>query len=76
MRCRSPFSASRPTASQEFFAYKVQKQLQAGRIKFRPTRPRSIHLNGKVERAQRTALEEFWATADLKATRLTDELAE
>ena len=61
---------------QEFFAYKVQEQLQAWRIKFRPIRPRSPHLNGKVERAQRTALEEFWATADLKATSLGDELAE
>ena len=54
---------------QEFFAYKVQEQLQAWRIKFRPIRPRSPHLNGKVERAQRTALEEFWATVDLDGTR-------
>ena len=57
---------------QEFFAYKVQEQLQAWRIKFRPIRPRSPHLNGKVERAQRTALEEFWATADLNGTRLSE----
>ena len=48
---------------QEFFAYEVQERLRERRIKFRPIRPRSPHLNGKVERAQRTALEEFWATA-------------
>lgn len=61
---------------QEFFAYTVQEQLRAWRIKFRPIRPRSPHLNGKVERAQRTALEEFWAWADLKAPSLGDQLAE
>jgi transposase InsO family protein len=61
---------------QEFSAYKVQEQLQAWRIKFRPIRPRSPHLNGKVERAQRTALEEFWAWADLEAPSLGDQLAE
>ena len=34
-------------------------------IKFRPVKPRSPHLNGKVERSQKTDLEEFYATADL-----------
>jgi transposase InsO family protein len=74
-----PFAIQRMQTDrgQEFFAYKVQEQLQAWHIKFRPPiRPRSPHLNGKVERAQRTALEEFWATADLKGSGLTDELAE
>ena len=73
-----PFAVQRiqTDRGQEFFAYKVQEQLQAWRIKFRPIRPRSPHLNGKVERAQRTALEEFWATANLKGTSLADELAE
>jgi transposase InsO family protein len=61
---------------QEFFAYKVQEQLRDWRIKFRPIRPRSPHLNGKVERAQRTALEEFWPAVDLKASTLADEVAE
>ena len=59
---------------QEFFAYEVQGRLRERRIKFRPTRPRSPHLNGKVERAQRTALEEFWATADLKGPNLAPQL--
>ena len=71
-----PSSRIQTDRGQEFFAYQVQEQLQAWRIKFRPIRPRSPHLNGKVERAQRTALEEFWAWADLKASSLGDQLAE
>jgi transposase InsO family protein len=50
----------------EFFAYEVQDHLRERRIKFRPNRPRAPHLNGKVERVQRTALEEFWPTVDPK----------
>ena len=53
----------------EFFAYEVQDQLRERRIKFRPNRPRAPHLNGKVERVQRTALEEFWPTVDLEGPR-------
>ena len=34
-------------------------------IKFRPVKPASPHLNGKVERSQQTDLREFYATADL-----------
>jgi len=49
----------------EFFAEKVQKQFMAYGIKFRPVKPASPHLNGKVERSQKTDLEEFYATADL-----------
>ena len=51
---------------QEFFAHEVQDQLRDRRVKFRPNRPRAPHLNGKVERVQRTALEEFWPTVDPK----------
>ena len=50
----------------EFFAYEVQDRLRERHIKFRPNRPRAPHLNGKVERVQRTALEEFWAAANLE----------
>jgi transposase InsO family protein len=60
----------------EFFAEAVQRRLMAESVKFRPTRPRSPHLNGKVERAQRTVLEEFWATADPRAADVADRLAE
>ena len=51
---------------QEFFAHEVQDQLREQKIKFRPDRPRAPHLNGKVERVQRTAPEEFWPTVDPK----------
>ena len=67
---------------QEFFAYEVQDDLREQRIKFRPNRPRSPHLNGKslpptrsgVERVQRTALEEFWPTVDPEGPGLAAQL--
>src|SRR5690242_587141 len=43
-------------------------------IKFRPIRPASPYLNGKVERSQRTDIEAFYASADLKAPDLSDRL--
>jgi transposase InsO family protein len=58
----------------EFFAYEVQDRLRDRRIKVRPIRPRSPHLNGKVERVQRTALEEFWAAVDLEDPTLAQQL--
>jgi hypothetical protein len=36
----------------------------------------SPHLNGKVERAQRTDLEEFYAITDLQDSHLRDQLGE
>jgi len=45
----------------EFFATAVQHWLMEAGIKFRPVKPRSPHLNGKVERSQRTDKEEFWS---------------
>lgn len=60
----------------EFFAYKVQEWLMDSCVKFRPIRPRSPHLNGKVERAQRTDLEEFYANVNLQDTHLRDRLSE
>ena len=60
----------------ELFACEVQDRLRDRRIEFRPIRPRSPHLNAKVERVRRTALEEFWPTVDPKdpdlAARLED----
>ena len=38
----------------EFFAYCFQEKLMEYGIKFRPIKPASPHLNGKVERSQRT----------------------
>jgi transposase InsO family protein len=50
---------------QEFFAYAVQERLRELKINFRPIKPFSPHLNGKVERAQRTDLDEFYSSIDL-----------
>lgn len=49
----------------EFFAEKVQRKMMEFGIKFRPNKPGSPHLNGKVERSQRTDKEEFYSTANL-----------
>jgi transposase InsO family protein len=68
VRAGMPFPVQRVQTDRggEFFAYEVQNRLRDWRIKFRPNRPRAPHLNGKVERVQRTALEEFWPTAGLE----------
>jgi transposase InsO family protein len=59
----------------EFLAEKVQLKLMSLGIKFRPNKPGSPHLNGKVERSQKTDLEEFYAIADLSDfEKLRDEL--
>lgn len=59
----------------EFFAVKVQEKMMSYAIKFRPVKPASPHLNGKVERSQKTDLEEFYATSDLSNfVRLRNEL--
>ena len=60
----------------EFFAYMVQERLMKYGIKFRPIRPGSPHLNGKVERSQKTDKLEFYATQDLEDPDLADRLAE
>ena len=60
----------------EFFAYKVQERLQEYGIKFRPNKPASPQLNGKVERSQRTDKVEFYALADLSDPELSDRLSE
>jgi transposase InsO family protein len=60
----------------EFFAYKVQERLFEWGIKFRPSRPASPHLNGKVERVQKTMLIEFYATVNMEDADLSLRLAE
>jgi transposase InsO family protein len=72
-----PFSVQRIQTGRgtEFFAEEVQRRLMYETIRFRPIRPRSPHLNGKVERAQRTCLEEFWAATDPKAADIGELLA-
>ena len=74
-----PFSIQRLQTDNgnEFTAYSVQDFLKIYSIKFRPIRPRSPHLNGKVERAQQTVLNEFFALQDkaLGIDELDEELA-
>jgi transposase InsO family protein len=60
----------------EFFAHKVQKRMMDWAIKFRPVKPRSPHLNGKVERAQKTFLAEFYPSVDLDDPNLQDRVDE
>ena len=69
-----PFSIQRiqTDRGKEFFAYKVQEMLRDYGIKFRPIKPASPHLNGKVERAQKTDLDEFYATIDIHSEDLEE----
>jgi hypothetical protein len=61
----------------EFFAKKVQQKLMSLSIKFRPNYPESPHLNGKVERSQKTDLEEFYAVTGLSDfEKLKEQLSE
>ncbi len=53
-------------------ACQVQYRLMALGIKFRPTKPRSPRLNGKLEHTQRTDLEEFYSLVDSKAPDLAE----
>ena len=76
---RFPFPIQRIQTDRglEFFALEVQAKLMEYGIKFRPIKPKSPHLNGKVERSQQTDLREFYATADLSDfEKLQDSLAE
>jgi transposase InsO family protein len=71
-----PIRRIQTNRGQEFFAYQVQDQRRDWRIKFRPIRPRSPHLNRKVERVQRSALEEFWSAIELDDPAVADRFAE
>ncbi|EKI30016.1 integrase core domain protein, partial [Escherichia coli ARS4.2123] len=48
-----PIQRSQTDRGREFFAVKVQERLKEYGIKFRPNKPASPHLNGKVERSQK-----------------------
>lgn len=60
----------------EFFAEKVQKKFILDGIKFRPNKPTSPYLNGKVERSQKTDKAEFYATVNIKSRNLHELLSE
>ena len=73
-----PFAIQRiqTDRGREFFATKFQERLLEWGIKFRPIKPASPHLNGKVERSQRIDLDEFYSTVDIRDPLLPDLLAE
>ena len=60
----------------EFFAVKVQEYLLSHSIKFRPIKPSHPHLNGKVERSQKTDLSEFYSAVDVTDPSLEHQLEE
>lgn len=49
----------------EFFSAKVQKKLIIYEIKVHPNKSGSLHVNGKVERSQKTDKSEFYPTTDV-----------
>jgi transposase InsO family protein len=71
-----PIQRIQTDRGREFFALKVQKRLLRWGIKFRPIKPGSPHLNGKVERSQKTDLQEFYATVRLNDKNLKNKLQE
>jgi transposase InsO family protein len=71
-----PVQAIQTDRGREFFAYCFQEKLMQYAIKFRPIKPASPHLNGKVERSQRTDLDEFYPTVDPKSPDLQERLQE
>ena len=60
-----PIQRIQTDRGREFFAEKVQLKMMEFCIKFRPVKPASPHLNGKVERSQKTDLEEFYTITDM-----------
>jgi len=71
-----PIQRIQTDRGREFFAVKVQEKLKEYCIKFRPNKPGSPHLNGKVERSQKTDKTEFYSTVDLAGDNLDNLLAE
>lgn len=64
-KCPSPFNAFKQIGGREFFAVIIQERLKQYGIKFRPNEPASPHMNGNVERSQKTDKIEFYSTIDL-----------
>jgi transposase InsO family protein len=71
-----PIQRIQTDRGREFFAVVVQERLKQYGIKFRPNKPASPHLNGKVERSQKTDKVEFYSTVDLASAELDMLLAE
>ena len=71
-----PIQRIQTDRGREFFAVKVQGKLKDYCIKFRPNKPGLPHMNGKVERSQKTDKTEFYSTVNLGGDNLNDLLAE
>ena len=71
-----PIQRVQTDRGREFFAEKAQKKFMEYGIKFRPNKPGSPHLNGKVERSQRTDKEEFYPTVNLDLEELKERISE
>lgn len=71
-----PIQRIQTDRGREFFAVKVQEMLMENCVKFRPIKPRSPHLNGKVERSQKTDLQEFYSTVSLDDPELETKIEE
>jgi len=71
-----PIQRIQTDRGREFSAVKVQQKMMEYGIKFRPNKPASPHLNGKVERSQRTDKEEFYSTVELNLDTLQDRVPE
>jgi hypothetical protein len=52
---------------------RIKKRLMECGIKFRPNKPGSSHLNGKVELSQFTDIQEFYSATDLDSEDLEKE---
>lgn len=78
VKVRMPFSLERiqTDRGREFFAYAVLDLLKEWKIKFRPIKPASPHLNGKVERSQRTDLDKFYSSIDVSDPDLGNKLSQ
>ena len=61
-----PIQRIQTDRGREFLLKSTEKLMQHG-IKFRPNKPGSPHLNGKVERSQKTDKSEFYATVDINS---------
>lgn len=68
-----PIQRIQTDRGREFLADEVQYYLMDKKIKLRPNKPRSPHLNGKVERSQKTDWDEFYSWTDCKSDRFLEE---
>jgi len=60
----------------EFFGLEFQISMKRNSIKCRPVKPRSPHLNGKVEHSQMTDKVEFYPTIGINKKDLSDRVEE